>query len=141
MGAPVKAFTRISDGSINLHCAIYSPDIVAVLDPTLLNTIDVTEGLKKDGILIINTRKKPKELEKDVKFTKKQIWTISATDIAVQILGRPISNTAMLGAVAKATEIVNLESVKEAVKERFPIKIAERNVEIIERAYNEVTSG
>ena len=141
MGAPVKAFTRISDGPIDLHCAIYAPDVVAVLDPTLLKTVPVTEGLKKEGVLVINTRETPTQLEKQLDFPRQQLWTISATDIAVEILGRPITNTAMLGAVARAAATVDLKSIQEAVKERFPLKIAERNMKILERAYNEVTSG
>jgi len=141
MGAPVNAFTRISDEVINLHCTIYAPDVVAVLDPTLLKTVPVTEGLKKDGVLVINTRETPAQLAKQLNFPKQQLWTISATDIAVEILGRPITNTAMLGAIARAAELVSLKSIKEAVKERFPLKIAERNMEIVERAYNEVKSG
>lgn len=141
MGAPVKAFTRISDGPINLHCAIYAPDVVAVLDPTLLKTVPVTEGLKKDGVLVINTRETPAQLEEQLDFPRHQLWTISATDIAVEILGRPITNTAMLGAVARAAATVDLKSIQEAVKERFPLKIAERNMKILERAYNEVKSG
>lgn len=141
MGAPVKAFTRISDDPINLHCAIYSPDVVAVLDPTLLKTVPVTEGLKKDGVLVINTRETPAQLEKQLNFPKQQLWVISATDIAVEILGRPITNTAMLGAVARTAKIVDLKSIKGAVKERFPLKIAERNIKIVERAYSEVKSG
>jgi len=141
MGAPVKAFTRISDGPINLHCAIYAPDVVAVLDPTLLKTVPVTEGLKKDGVLVINTRETPAQLEKQLDFPRQQLWTISATDIAVEILGRPITNTAMLGAVARAAATVDLKSIQEAVKERFPLKIAERNIKILEKAYNEAKSG
>ena len=141
MGAPMRAFTRISDDPINLHCAIYSPDVVAVLDPTLLKTVPVTEGLKKDGVLVINTREPPAQLEKQLNFPRQQLWTISATDIAVDILGRPITNTAMLGAVARTAAIVNLKSIKEAVKQRFPLKIAERNIKIVERAYSEVRSG
>jgi len=141
MGAPVKAFTRISDAPINLHCAVYSPDVVAVLDPTLLKTVPVTEGLRKDGVLVINTRETPAQLSKQLNFPSQQLWTISATDIAVRILGRPITNTAMLGAVARTAEIVDLKSIQEAIKERFPLKIAERNMKIVEKAYKEVKSG
>ena len=141
MGAPVNAFTRISDEPINLHCTIYSPDVVAVLDPTLLKTVPVTDGLKKDGALVINTRETSAQLARQLNFPKQQLWTVPATEISVQILGRPITNTAMLGAVARAARIVDLENVKEAVKERFPPKIAERNIEIVERAHKEVKSG
>lgn len=141
MGAPMRAFTRISDKPINLHCSIYTPDIVAVLDPTLLKTVPVAEGLSEHGVLVVNTRESPVELRKQLNLTGHKLWTVSATDIALKILGRPITNTAMLGAVACASEIVNLRSLEEAVKERFPAKLAERNIEVIRKAYQEAKSG
>lgn len=141
MGAPVCAYTRISDEPINLHCAIYEPDVVAVLDSSLLKTVPVTEGLQEQGILIINTRESPPELRKQLNLLGQKIWTVSATDIAVETLGRPIANTSMLGTVARATGIVDLKSIEEAVKERFPLKIAEKNVEAMIRAYKEAKSG
>ena len=141
MGAPLRAFTRISDEPINMHCAIYTPDVVVVLDPTLLKTIPVTEGLDEDGILVVNTRERPKELRKQLDLSGRKVWTVSATDIAVKILGRPITNTAMLGAVAHATGIVDLKSLEKVIREEFPLKIAEKNVEVVEEAYKEARSG
>lgn len=141
MGAPMCAYTRISDKPINIHCAIYEPDVVAVLDSSLLKTVPVTEGLQREGILIVNTRKSPAELREQLNFHGRKVWTVPATDIAVEILGRPIANTAMLGTVARATGIVNIVSIEEAVKERFPLKIAEKNVEVMKRAYKEAGSG
>lgn len=141
MGAPVCAYTRISDEPINVHCAIYEPDVVAVLDSTLLKAVRTTEGLDEDGILIVNTREGPAELRKRVGLLGRRVWTVSATDIAVEMLGRPIANTAMLGTVARATGIVDLESMQEAVNERFPLKLAEKNVEAMKRAYREARSG
>jgi len=140
MGAPLRAFTRISDEPISMHCAIYTPDVVAVLDPTLLKTISVTEGLDEDGILVVNTREHPAELRKQLKLTERKMWTVPATDIAVKILGRPITNTAMLGAVARATGIVDLKSIEKIIREEFPLKIAEKNVEVVEEAYKEARS-
>jgi len=139
MGAPVCAYTRISDNPINVHCAIYEPDVVAVLDSTLLKAVRTTEGLDEDGILIVNTREGPAELRKRVGLLGRRVWTVSATDIAVEMLG--IANTAMLGTVARATGIVDLESMREAVNERFPLKLAEKNVEAMKRAYREARSG
>ncbi len=141
MGAPLRAFTRISNKPINMHCAIYSPQVAVVLDPTLLNTVPVADGLTEDGALIVNTQEPPTKIRHELNLTQQKVWTVPATDIAVKILGRPITNTAMLGAVARATEIVNPKSLEKAVKERFPAKIAERNVEVIKEAYKEARSG
>ena len=141
MGAPLRAFTRISDKPINLHCAIYTPHVAVVLDPTLLKTVPVAEGLPEDGILIVNTRESPAEVRERLNLTGRKVWTLPATDIAVKILGRPITNTAMLGAVARAAGIVDLESLENAIKERFPLKIAEKNFEAVKEAHREARSG
>jgi len=140
MGAPVKAYTRISDEPIRLHCAVYNPQVAAVMDPTLLATVPVTNGLGKTGILIINTPKEPKTIKEELKMTEGNVWTVSATDIAMRILGRAITNTAMLGVVARATEIVKMESIEKAVKERFPEPLAEKNMGVIKEAYKEAKS-
>ncbi len=141
MGAPVCAYTRISDSPINVHCAIYEPDVVVVLDSTLLGSVSVTDGLDENGILIVNTREGPADLQKRMDLLGRRVWTVAATDIAVEMLGRPIANTAMLGTVARVTQIVDLENMQEAVKERFPPKLAEKNVEAMKRAYKEARSG
>ena len=137
MGAPVKAYTRISDEPINLHCAVYNPDLSIVMDPTLMATVPVAEGLGEKGILIVNTSKEPKKLKEELKIAEGTVWTVPATDIAMRILGRLITNTAMLGAVARATEIVKMENIEEAVKERFPGPLAEKNIGVIKEAYKE----
>jgi pyruvate ferredoxin oxidoreductase gamma subunit len=140
MGAPVKAYTRISDEPIRLHCAVYNPNLAAVMDPTLLVTVPITEGLGEKGILIVNSPKEPKAMKKELKMTEGTVWTVSATDIAMRILGRPITNTAMLGAVVRATEVVNMESVEKAVNTRFPGPLAEKNIGVIKEAYKEAKS-
>jgi 2-oxoacid:acceptor oxidoreductase gamma subunit (pyruvate/2-ketoisovalerate family) len=137
MGAPVKAYTRISDEPIRLHCAVYNPGLAAVMDPTLLATVPVTKGLGEKGILIVNSPKEPKKLKEELKMTEGTVWTVHATDMAMRILGRPITNTAMLGAVARATEVVKMESIETAVKERFPGPLAEKNIGVIKEAYKE----
>ena len=141
MGAPLRAYTRISDKPINLHCAIYTPDVAVVLDPTLFKTAPVAEGLPEDGILIVNTQESPAKVRERLNLAGRKVWTVHATDIAVKMLGRPVTNTAMLGAVARASGIVGLESIEKAVKERFPLKIAEKNVKVVKEAYEEATSG
>jgi 2-oxoacid:acceptor oxidoreductase gamma subunit (pyruvate/2-ketoisovalerate family) len=138
MGAPVTAFTRISTEPIRIHCAVYDPDVVAVLDPTLLKTVPVADGLSEDGIIVINSKDSPIEIKKLLNSDKGKVWTVSATEIAIKILGMPITNTAMLGAVAKVTGIVSLESVEKIVKERFRRDIAEKNFAVIKEAYEEV---
>ncbi len=140
MGAPVTAFTRISTEPIKIHCAVYGPDVVAVLDPTLLRTVPVTSGIGEEGIIIINSKDDPAEVRKTLKTEKGKVWAIPATEIAIKILGMPITNTAMLGAVARATGIVSLESVEKTVKERFKLDIAEKNFAIIKEAYQEAKS-
>jgi pyruvate ferredoxin oxidoreductase gamma subunit len=137
MGAPVKAYTRISDNPIRLHCAVYNPDLSIVMDPTLMETVPITKGLRKNGILIINSFKEPKTLKKELGMKQGTVWTVSATDLAMKILGRPITNTAMLGVVSRATEIVEMQSIEKALHERFPEPLAEKNIGVIKEAYKE----
>ena len=137
MGAPVTAFTRISTEPIRIHCAVYEPDVVAVLDSTLLKTVPVTSGIREDGIFIVNSADEPAKVREDLKTEKGKLWAIPATQIALKILGIPVTNTAMLGAVARATNIVNLESIEKAVKERFRLDLAEKNFAVIKEAYQE----
>jgi 2-oxoacid:acceptor oxidoreductase gamma subunit (pyruvate/2-ketoisovalerate family) len=138
MGAPVTAFTRISSEPIRLHCAIYDPDVVVVLDNTLLKTIPVTAGLNRDeASLIINSSEEPAVLKENLRVTKGKVWTVPATEIALRILGAPITNTALLGVVAKATEIVTLKGIEKTLKGRFRPDLAEKNFAVIQEAYKE----
>ncbi|TGC07250.1 pyruvate ferredoxin oxidoreductase subunit gamma [Methanolobus halotolerans] len=131
-GAPVQAFTRISDAPIRLRSQVYKPDYVIVQDPTLLEVVDVASGLKDDGILIINSDFDPDTFKID---TKARVMTVNATKIALDIIGRPIVNTILLGAFAGATGDIRPESIMEAVRERFPGKVGDRNAEAIMEAY------
>ena len=137
MGAPVAAFTRISDKPIRIHCAVYKPDVVVVLDPTLMKTVPVGSGLIDDGIIIVNSTESPAKVRETLKTEKGTLWVIPATEIALNILGLPITNTALLGTVAKATNIVSLETIEQTVKERFRADIAEKNFAVIQKAYQE----
>jgi 2-oxoacid:acceptor oxidoreductase gamma subunit (pyruvate/2-ketoisovalerate family) len=141
MGAPVTAFTRISNQPIRLHCAVYNPDVVAVLDPTLLKSVNVTDGLAEDGgNLVINTRDKPSQAREEIATYKGKIWTVPASEISLKILGLAITNTAMLGAVARVTGIVSLETIEKMIKERFRPDVAEKNFAVVKDAYQEVIS-
>jgi pyruvate ferredoxin oxidoreductase gamma subunit/2-oxoisovalerate ferredoxin oxidoreductase gamma subunit len=139
MGAPVAAFTRISNEPIRLHCAVYEPDIAVVLDNTLLKTVHVTAGLTQDdSSLIINSSEDPAVLKQKLRVTKGRVWTVPATDIALKILGTPMTNTALLGAVAKATGIVTLNGIQKTLNEKFKPDLAEKNFSVVQSAYNEV---
>ncbi len=135
-GAPVFAFIRIDDKPIYDKSRIYKPDHVVVVDPTLVEVIDVTEGLKDGGMIIINTDKKPEELEFPSKY---KIVTVNATGIAVKhklgTLAAPIVNTSVVGAVVKILNLAKLKSLLEAVKEGVPLKL-EENTAAAKEAYD-----
>lgn len=135
-GAPVKAFARISDEPMLVHSQVYTPDYVIVLDPYIYRAVDVTEGLKKDGIIVINTKKKPEELG----LKEWRVATVDATGIALElnllVAGLPVVNTSILGGFAKATHEVNLESVLRAVRETWSGGAGEKNAKATELAYN-----
>ncbi len=141
MGAPVTAFTRVSTEPIQIHCAVYNPDIVAVLDPTLLKTIKVADGLNEEsGNIIVNSRETPAEIRKILETEKGRVWTVKASEISMKILGLPITNTAMLGAVARVTGIVSIETIERMIRERFRADVAEKNFAVVKEAYQEVKS-
>jgi len=134
-GAPVIAFLRISDEFIRTRTPIDEPDIVAVLDPGLLRAVDVTSGLKKNGKIIINSRKSPAELKSEFGY-KWPVAAVNATIIARETIGMPITNTAIIGALLKVTEAVKVDSVVEQLHERFGAR-AKGNIEAMKRAYKE----
>ncbi len=136
-GAPVLAFTRISDNPIKMRVQVYEPDVVVVLDPSLIGVVDVGEGLKQGGVAIVNSAKDPVEF-KEVFPSASKIFSVDATKIALEELKVPIVNTAMLGAAARAIGAVPLERVEEAIRERFGTHIGERNVRAVRRAHKEV---
>jgi len=141
MGAPVRAYTRISDVPIDVHSGIYEPDVVVVLDPTLVKAVNVLDGLAADGVLVVNERGTPSQVRTANEIVGRDVWTVPATDLSVELIGRNIPNTAMLGATVKATGVVQLESLMAAVRERFTGKVGDVNVSLIKRAYDEVTKG
>ncbi|MBL7206074.1 MAG: pyruvate ferredoxin oxidoreductase subunit gamma [Candidatus Aenigmarchaeota archaeon] len=128
-GAPVKAFCRIDNIPVTLRSQIYSPDFVVVLDPSLLDLPEVIEGIKPETVIIVNS---DKGIELNI---KNKVYTIDATKLAMEILGRPITNTAMLGAFIKVLGLVKLESVLKTIDEKFPEKIAEPNKKLISQSY------
>ncbi|MDM7912345.1 MAG: pyruvate ferredoxin oxidoreductase subunit gamma [Methanotrichaceae archaeon] len=135
-GAPVMAFARIADRPIRIRSQIYEPDYVVVQDVTLLDVVNVASGLKSDGKIIINTDRPKEKLKLD---TKAEVITIDATRIAMEVLGRPIVNTTMLGAFCGATKEVSLESLNKAISERFKGELGRKNLAAIKTAYERVS--
>jgi len=137
-GPPVTSFCRIREKPITIHEIITKPDIVVVADPSILESVDVTAGLDKNGIIIVNTTKTKKEL----KLNAKHILTIDGTRIALKNLKRPITNTVMLGALVKVTGIIKLESIKMALKEKFANKFSKEmidaNILTIQECYDKM---
>lgn len=140
-GAPVAAFTRINDRPIRLRCQIYTPDHVMVLDPSLMQVVDVTAGLKPGGWVLINSEQSPEAFAIPAQF---RVATVDANAIAVKYrLGprnAPIVNTAILGAFSRITGIVSLEAVTTAVRDAVPAK-KEDNVKATQEAYEAVVVG
>ena len=140
-GAPVEAFLRIADKPNPIRSRIYKPDYVLVFDPKLLEIVRVTEGLKKDGTIIINTTKNPEEIG----ITGHRVATVDATGIALElnllVAGLPVVNTTMTGAFAGATGEIKLESVMEAIRKRWPGPVGEKNAEAAARAYKRLIKG
>jgi 2-oxoacid:acceptor oxidoreductase gamma subunit (pyruvate/2-ketoisovalerate family) len=134
-GAPVYSFIRIDSGPIYDKSRIYTPDHVVVVDPTLVEVIDITEGLKDNGVIIINTDKQPADFAYAPRF---RVAPVNATAIAVRhklgSLAAPIVNTAMVGAIVKILNLTRLDSLTAAIAEGVPVK-AEANVAAAEEAY------
>lgn len=141
-GAPVRSFTRISTEPIYRHCSVTNPDYVAVLDPTLLEVIDVSEGLEPGAKVLINTNLTPPEAKKLLNRYDVEVYTVDATAIAIDKIGRNIPNTPMLGALVKVTGIIKLESLldnfKEKYAKKFKLEVFQGNLEAMQIAYNEV---
>ena len=143
MGAPVKAFNRISSQEIRVHCAVEHPTIVLVLDETLIDSVNVLDGVPDDGTIIINTEKSIDDYRKKLNF-KGHIYTVNASGISVKNIGMNKPNTPMLGALVKATGILDyqkmLDDTKHKLEKKFKNKpeVIEGNVKAIQDAYEEV---
>ncbi len=145
MGAPIRAFTRLSDEPITIHSQVEEPDVVLVLDPTLLGTVPVAEGLKDDGSLVVNSQMTPDEVREVTGYKKGKVFTVDASHIAIEEMGREITNTPMLGAFAKATGLVDIDHLAEEVRDWFSAKLSKKiidaNVRALKRAAEELVEG
>lgn len=145
-GAPLRAYNRVSGKELRMHCPVLHPNVVAIADATLIDGVNVSEGVKDDTIFIVNTSKDPSEIRTKLKLSAKQkVYTLDATKIAIECFGRALPNAPMLGAVSKATAIVGLEALLEDVRKSFGKKFAQKiidgNLEATKRGYEEVKEG
>ena len=138
IGAPIRGFTRISDKPIEIHSQVYAPDTVVVLDPTIMKTVNVTDGLTDGGKIIINSKKEPIELKNELGLRNASVYTVDGTRIALDVLGRPVANTAMLGALMKVSPLTSLDTLIKAMLERFPGPLGTKNERVMRIAYEEV---
>jgi pyruvate ferredoxin oxidoreductase gamma subunit len=134
-GAPVMAFVRVSDKPIRTREKVYNPDIVVVLDPTLLEIVNVEAGLKENGLVVLNTSKTPEEVRKETGI-KARLAIVDASRIAMEVMRIPITNTTMLGALVKSSGLVPIEALRAPVQHRFG-PIAEKNLTSCMRAFEE----
>lgn len=142
-GAPIQAFNRISATKLYRHENVSAPDAVVVLDPTLLDAVSVMDGLKDDGVLVVNSSEDPSTIRAKVGApTSIKVYTVDATKIATESIGRPITNTAMVGALVKATGLVDYRNVRDELESmfsgRFRASVVQGNLKALDRAYEEV---
>ena len=144
MGAPITAYDRISDNEIRVHSNIYDPDFVAVVDDTLLHSVDVTEGLKADGGILINTQKPKEEIVPLLKGYPGKIYIIDAHKVSMETLGKYFPNTPMLAAMVKISEVMDIDvflrEMKSSLQHKFAKKpeVLEGNLKALELALEEV---
>ena len=136
-GAPVLAFVRINDSPIRTKQQIYEPDAVIVFDPTVYKFVPISQGVKEDGTIIINTANSASDV-RDSLNTAASVFTVDATSIANKIFGRPVTNTVMLGAFARISPVVTLSSLKKVVNERFGDEQGLLNAMAMEAAYGSI---
>jgi len=134
-GAPVVAFARVDDAKVRLRYKVYNPDAVIVLDPSLLDISSPTDGIRENGVLVINTSHAPQAIRKQLSYRGK-LAIVDASKIAREAIGLPITNTTMVGALVKATEVLDIEALVEPFRRRFG-KIAAKNIEAMKRAWSE----
>jgi len=137
-GAAVVAFAQIGSPEEATRAQVYTPKYLFVLDPKMLGGSDVARGLREDGIVVANSSKEPEEVAESLKTRVSKVGIIDATAIGIEILGRPIPNTALLGAFTKVTHLISLTSLKKAIKKRFDREAADLNVKAAEVGYERV---
>lgn len=141
MGAPVKGFTRISSRPISIHCQITNPDISVLLDPSLIDIVDITEGVPKDGVIIVNTIDAPSKLRQAMGMEARKLYTVDATGIATKIIGKNLPGSSMMAAVVKATAVLKLESIikifQQEYSHKFKDEVVRANIQAMKIAYEQ----
>lgn len=142
-GAPLRAFNRISKKPIRIRAAVVNPDVVAVLDETLIRSgVPLLEGTTNGSVVVVNSQKAPEAVREEMRAADQKVFTVDATHIALETMGRAFPNTPMLGALVKVTGLVKLENLLEELKDslgkKFSPKVVEGNLAAVKRAYEEV---
>jgi len=144
MGAPIQCFNRLSEKPISTYCGVTEPEIVVVVDPTLLEVVNITVGLAKDGVIIVNSEKEPAKIREAFNIQGREIYTVDATTISIESLGRFMPNIPILGALLKVTGLLSLKEASEYLKKsfgkKFSEKVVEGNLKALKRAFEEVKS-
>lgn len=144
-GAPVRAFTRVSNEPIRHHCTITEPDVVVVLDPTLLGIVDFVSGLKPGGTLLLNSPLTPQQARSRLGLKDAHVFTVNATRISLDTIGRNIPNTPMLASLLRAVPVVSRKAALQEVRNRLGSRISEEmvaaNVAAFQRSYQETQEG
>ncbi len=144
MGAPVQSFNRISEDPITIHSGITNPDYVVILDPSLIESVSVTDGIEKNGKVVVNTSFSSSEIAQKLGIDTSQVYVVNASRIAVETIGRDIPNTPMLGALVKVIGTLDINGVLEDIKVKLTAKLRHRpevidgNLASIKRAFDEV---
>jgi pyruvate ferredoxin oxidoreductase gamma subunit len=145
-GAPLRAYNRISDTVLRMHCPVLHPKVVGVVDATLLDAVKVGDGATEDAQFVVNTAKDPAEVRAKLKAGPDQkVYTVDASRIALDCIGRALPNSPMLGAVCRVTGLVTLEhlldDVRKSFGKKFSQKIIDGNIEAVKRGFEEVKEG
>ncbi len=145
-GAPIRAFNRVSDKVIRMYGPVLHPKVVSIADATLMDAVNVTEGAPDDAIYVVNTSKDPKTIRESLPAKDSQkVYTVDATKIALDCFGRPMPNSSMLGAICRATAVVDmdtlLENVEKSFGKKFARKVIDGNLDAARRGFEEAREG
>ncbi|HVP58210.1 MAG TPA: 2-oxoacid:acceptor oxidoreductase family protein [bacterium] len=142
MGAPIRGYNRISETPVGFHCDVRTPDIVVVLDPTLIGSDDITAGLADDGVVIVNSPLSAEQIRRELHLQGRQVYTVDATGIALKEIGRPIPNLPMIGSLLKVRKLSDMASMERIVAKKFEGKFSKQvidgNMKAMKRGYDEI---
>ena len=142
MGAPITAYTRIDDAPIRIHSGIYEPDMVIVVDETLISAVDVRSGLKPDGRIVVNSNRKPEQVAAEFEGFEGEIYAVDAADISIRTLGKNLPNTPLLSVAARLTGVIEDKAFFQAMESAFAEKFGTRpevvkgNMDALREAWN-----